>query len=49
VLIAVFLSVVIENIMMERGLIFLTFPFVLATWLTLIIRDVLVKKVFAQA
>jgi urea transporter len=49
VLIAVFLSVVIENIMMERGLIFLTFPFVLATWITLLIRDVLVKKVFASA
>jgi urea transporter len=48
VLIAVFLSVVIENIMMENGLIFLTFPFVLATWLTLIVRDVLVKKVFAK-
>jgi urea transporter len=49
VLIAVFLSVVIENIMMEKGLTFLTFPFVLATWLTLIIRDVLVKKAFAKA
>jgi urea transporter len=49
VLIAVFLSVVIENFMMDRGLIFLTFPFVLATWLTLVIRDVLVKKAFANA
>ena len=49
VLIAVFLSVVIENFMMDKGLIFLTFPFVLATWLTLVIRDVLVKKVFANA
>jgi urea transporter len=49
VLIAVFFSVVIENIMMNNGLIFLTFPFVLATWLTLLIRDVLVKKVFTKA
>ncbi|MGL6266496.1 MAG: urea transporter [Chitinophagaceae bacterium] len=49
VVIAVFLSVVIENLMMDRGLIFLTFPFVLATWLTLLIRDVVVKKVFAKA
>jgi urea transporter len=49
VLIAVFLSVVIENLMMDKGLIFLTFPFVMATWLTLLIRDVLVKKVFASA
>jgi urea transporter len=49
VLIAVFLSVVIENVMMDKGLIFLTFPFVLATWITLLIRDVLVKKVFAKA
>jgi urea transporter len=49
VLIAVFLSVVVENIMMDKGLIFLTFPFVLATWVTLLIRDVLVKKVFVKA
>ena len=49
VLIAVFLSVVIENIMMDKGLIFLTFPFVLATWLTLLIRDVLVKKAMNTA
>jgi urea transporter len=49
VLIAIFLSVVIENIMMDKGLIFLTFPFVLATWLTLVIRDVVVKKLFANA
>lgn len=45
VLIAVFLSVLIENLMMTKGLIFLTFPFVLATWITLLIRDVLLKKV----
>lgn len=44
VLLAVFLSVVIENIMMSKGIIFLTFPFVLATWLTLLVRDVLLKK-----
>lgn len=45
VLIAVFLSVVTENIMMNKGLTFLTFPFVLATWLTLVVRDVLLKKI----
>lgn len=45
VLIAVFLSVVIENFMMSKGLTFLTFPFVMASWLTLVVRDVLVKKV----
>jgi urea transporter len=49
VLIAVFFSVLIEYFMMEKGLIFLTFPFVMATWLTLIIRDVLVKKATAKA
>jgi urea transporter len=45
VLIAVFLSVVIENFMMSKGLTFLTFPFVLASWLTLALRDVVLKKV----
>lgn len=49
VLLAVFLSVVIENLMMSKGLIFLTFPFVLATWLTLVVRDVLLKKVLPAA
>ena len=45
VLIAVFFSVVIENFMMAKGLTFLTFPFVMGTWLTLVVRDVLLKKV----
>jgi urea transporter len=49
VLLAVFLSVVIENLMMSKGLTFLTFPFVLATWLTLVVRDVLLKKVLPVA
>jgi urea transporter len=49
VMIAIFFSVLIENFMMDKGLIFLTFPFVLGTWLTLFIRDVLVKKAFAKA
>jgi urea transporter len=49
VLLSVFLSVVIENLMMSKGLTFLTFPFVLATWLTLVVRDVLLKKVLPAA
>ncbi|WP_194776193.1 urea transporter [Pararhodonellum marinum] len=44
VLIAVFFSVLIENFMMSRGLIFLTFPFVAGTWITLWIKHLLVKN-----
>jgi len=44
VLIAVFFSVIIESLMMKQGIIFLTFPFVAATWITLILRDRLFKK-----
>jgi urea transporter len=49
VLLSVFISVVIENFMMNKGLIFLTFPFVMASWLTLVVRDVLVKKLVPAA
>lgn len=45
VLISVFVSVLIENVMMGQGWIFLTFPFVGATWITLLLRDGLLKNV----
>lgn len=38
VLLAVFISVVIETVMQNLGLIYLTFPFILATWITLAIK-----------
>jgi urea transporter len=44
VLLAVILSGIIEDAMLRNALSVLTFPFVLATWLVLIIRDVLVKR-----
>lgn len=44
VVIAVILSGITEEIMIRCGLPVLTFPFVMGTWLTLVIRDVLVKK-----
>ncbi|PXV66311.1 urea transporter [Dysgonomonas alginatilytica] len=44
VIIAVILSGITEEIMIRCDLPVLTFPFVMGTWLTLIIRDVLVKR-----
>lgn len=44
VLIAVFFSVLVENFMMGKDLIFLTFPFVAATWVTLWIKNLWIKK-----
>lgn len=44
VIIAVVLSGITEEIMIRCDLPVLTFPFVMGTWLTLIIRDVLVKR-----
>ncbi|MBF0576955.1 urea transporter [Dysgonomonas sp. GY617] len=44
VIIAVLLSGITEEIMIRCDLPVLTFPFVMGTWLTLIIRDVLVKR-----
>ena len=38
VLIAVFLAVVIESVMQNMGVIYLTFPFIAAAWITLAIR-----------
>jgi urea transporter len=45
VLIGVLLAVLIEHFMMGQGLIFLTFPFIAASWLTLLIKN----KVIAPA
>lgn len=45
VLIGVLLAVIIEHLMMGQGLIFLTFPFIAASWLTLLIKN----KVIAPA
>lgn len=44
VVIAILLSGLTEEVMLRLDLPVLTFPFVLGTWLTLIIRDILVKK-----
>lgn len=49
VVIAVLLSGITEDIMLRNGWAVLTFPFVFATWLTLIVRDVLVKKFITPA
>lgn len=49
VVIAVLLSGLTEEIMLRLDLPVLTFPFVLGTWLTLIIRDVLVKKFISSS
>ncbi len=38
VLIAVFLAVVIESVMQNMGVIYLTFPFIAAAWITLALR-----------
>ncbi|WP_165023631.1 urea transporter [Dysgonomonas sp. ZJ279] len=49
VVIAVILSGITEEIMLRCDLPVLTFPFVFGTWLTLIIRDVLVKKLIPSS
>lgn len=46
VVIAVLLSGITEEIMLRLDLPVLTFPFVMGTWLTLVIRDVLVKRFY---
>lgn len=44
VIIAVIISGITEEIMLRCGLPVLTFPFVMGTWQTLFIRDILVKR-----
>lgn len=44
VILGVFFAVVIENIMMEQGLIFLTFPFIAASWISIFLKN----KIFAS-
>ncbi|QIK58398.1 urea transporter [Dysgonomonas sp. HDW5A] len=46
VVIAVLLSGITEEIMLRLDLPVLTFPFVMGTWLTLVIKDVLVKRFY---
>lgn len=46
VVIAVLLSGITEEIMLRLDLPVLTFPFVMGTWLTLVIRDVLIKRFY---
>lgn len=48
-LLAIVLSGITEDIMIRNGLSVLTFPFVFATWLVLIVRDVLIKKLISPS
>lgn len=45
VLIGVLLAVLIESFMMTNGLVFLTFPFIAASWITLLIKNKLLAGV----
>ena len=44
----VLLAVLIESFMMSKGLIFLTFPFIAASWITLIIKNKLVAGLIKE-
>lgn len=49
VLIGILIAGLTEDFMIRNGLAVLTFPFVFATWITIIIRDMLVKRMFKPA